>query len=577
MTKNFSFSRSQIALLVILAGAVIVRIWGLDFGLPHPWARPDESRLVNMAIKFGQGDLNPPFFNYPTLYPYLLTLLFGLYYLVGRLFGTYGSVYDLVVEFATEPTNFYLIDRALSALTGVLTVLVLYHIGKRLLDRTTGLVASLLTAFAYLHVRDSHFGVTDVPMTFLIMLSVLFIVRAMQTGRLKDYALAAITAGLAASTKYAGFMLLFPMFAAHIFVVKREHQAATKIAFDRRILAFGVLMLAAFFLGTPYALLEFPRFLTDLLSEARHLDSGHMGVILDRGWWYHLSFSLYYGVGWPLLLAALAGIVLLAQSDFRKAVVLCIFPLLYYLWVGKGYTVFVRYIIPVIPFLCVLSAVTVTRLNRYIFDRRSSGIALTATVVLVAVVMTPSVYRLVRFNDLLTHTDSRLMATDWITEHLPAASSIYQVNSGGGALQLAPGQYFLERYDRYESLIADGYQSDRTRSTVTALVDSLKRAGTYRLWRFDGEKQQFMFEGWVQDSLPEYIVTERVPLKHYDVTPGRISDLLEASYSLSHYTEAFDSSIGNAYDLQDHFYLPFDGFDGVTRPGPNIFIYERVD
>jgi hypothetical protein len=31
----------------------------------------------------------------------------------------------------------------------------------------------------------------------------------------------------------------------------------------------------------------------------------------------------------------------------------------------------------------------------------------------------------------------------------------------------------------------------------------------------------------------------------------------------------------HVYDQQDAFYVPFDGFDGVARPGPNLSIYER--
>ncbi len=564
-------------MLVILAGAIVVRVWGLDFGLPHPWARPDESRLVNMAVKFGQGDLNPPFFNYPTLYPYLLTLLFGLYYLAGRLFGAYGSVYDLVVEFATEPTNFYLVDRALSALTGVLTVVVVYHIGKRLLDRTTGLVSALFMAFAYLHVRDSHFGVTDVPMTFLIMLSILFIVRAMQTGMLKDYALAAITAGLAASTKYAGVMLFLPVLAAHIFVVRQERQSATKILFDRRILTFGVLTLVAFFVGTPYALLEFPRFLADVLSEARHLDSGHMGVILDRGWWYHLSFSLYYGVGWPLLLASLAGIVLLARSDFRKATVIFIFPFAYYLLVGKGYTVFVRYIIPVVPLLCVLAAVTITRLNRYISDKRSPGLASIITVVLITIIMTPSVYRIVRFDEVITRTDTRELAAEWIVSSVPEETSIYQTNSGIRALRLNPGQYFLERYRRYEQSIAGSYGENPLNNRTTRLVDSLISAKRYPQWTFESETGRFSVNGVPSDSLPRYIVAEHAPVTVYNITPDGITRLLAESYRLRQTFLGFDSTRTDIYDQQDRFFVPYACFEGVTSPGPNIFIYERVD
>ena len=32
----------------------------------------------------------------------------------------------------------------------------------------------------------------------------------------------------------------------------------------------------------------------------------------------------------------------------------------------------------------------------------------------------------------------------------------------------------------------------------------------------------------------------------------------------------------HTYDQQDAFFVPYDGFDGVTRPGPNFTVYKRT-
>ena len=47
------------------------RIWGNDYGLPHTY-HPDEGHIVNRAIRFHGGDLDPQFFNWPSLYICLL-------------------------------------------------------------------------------------------------------------------------------------------------------------------------------------------------------------------------------------------------------------------------------------------------------------------------------------------------------------------------------------------------------------------------------------------------------------------------------------------------------------------------
>lgn len=572
--RDADSNRAWLAVLIILAAAALVRFWGLDFGLPHPWSRPDESRIVNMAIKFGQGDLEPPFFNYPTLYPYLMSIIYGVYFAVGRLFGLYNSVNDFAVEFATDPTNFYLLSRAVSAIFGTLTVLIVFRIGERLVNRRTAFIASVFLAFTFLHVRDSHFGVTDVPMTFFIMAAMLYILRIGDTGRMKHYILAGLMAGLAASTKYAGVMLAFPLLAAHLKVMGESGERTTPLAVIKRPGLFMVMMLAAFLLGTPYAALKFSRFAADLSSEMSHLDSGHMGIILSRGWWHHLRFNLFYGLGWPLLIAALAGIVLLLKRDWRKALVFLLFPIFYYLWAGKGYTVFARYMLPVIPFLCIAGAVAMESLRRVVAGRSSRMTASVIVWVLAVLVLLPSLNRIGHLDRLLSRTDNRIVATDWVLANIPAGTSIYQIDSGIHALQLDPGQYFLQTVDRYRDLAGDRSTDRHPKGSVWNLVDSLAASRRYRQWLYDPDVREFSFDGVVQDSFPRYIITEQVPLKYYSVMPEEISRLLEESYDCVYRFIAFDTTANNYYDLQDHFYLPLSGFGGVSRPGPNLYIYE---
>jgi len=104
-------------------------------------------------------------------------------------------------EYRRTP-RLFLIARALSAAAGIATVSVTYRVGVSLFDRTTGLVAALFLAIAALHVRESHFALTDVSATCLLMASFLRIVRYWRSGFRRDALLAAVLAGLAASTKY---------------------------------------------------------------------------------------------------------------------------------------------------------------------------------------------------------------------------------------------------------------------------------------------------------------------------------------------------------------------------------------
>src|SRR5438093_9651129 len=125
-------------------------------------------------------------------------------------------------QYAADPTMFYMIDRCISALLGTATVLIVYRLAEKLFDRKTAIISSLFLSFAYLHVRTSHFGVTDVPMTFFVMLSVLFCIKARFEKTPGNYALAGLFAGLAASTKYNAVLVVFSMFVVHLFNVLDE-------------------------------------------------------------------------------------------------------------------------------------------------------------------------------------------------------------------------------------------------------------------------------------------------------------------------------------------------------------------
>ena len=71
---TFRLDRNSLILLLILAFAFFLRIWGVHFGLPYAY-HADEPIVIHHALAYGSGDLNPHFFNIPPLVSYLLFAL----------------------------------------------------------------------------------------------------------------------------------------------------------------------------------------------------------------------------------------------------------------------------------------------------------------------------------------------------------------------------------------------------------------------------------------------------------------------------------------------------------------------
>src|SRR5215210_6009920 len=56
------------ALLVLLILSAILRLWGIDFGLPNLNARPDETAITEAGVSVLRGTFRPTSFNYPMLF-----------------------------------------------------------------------------------------------------------------------------------------------------------------------------------------------------------------------------------------------------------------------------------------------------------------------------------------------------------------------------------------------------------------------------------------------------------------------------------------------------------------------------
>src|SRR5215211_7246152 len=119
-----------VGLGIVLATALVLRVWGLKHGLPVPYNPDEVSGYVPRAVGFHDtGDLNPHYFVNPPALTYLLYGVFTVRYL-----GSAG----VTEAFATDTGDVYLTARVLVALLGTLSVALLYLVGARLFDRRTG-------------------------------------------------------------------------------------------------------------------------------------------------------------------------------------------------------------------------------------------------------------------------------------------------------------------------------------------------------------------------------------------------------------------------------------------------------
>jgi hypothetical protein len=289
--------------------------------------------------------------------------------------------------------------------------------------------------------------------------------------------------------------------------------------------------LAAFVVGTPYAVLDPVPFLTALREVSAHLRRGHM-ALAGYAWRIHLTSSLQYGVGLPMLVAGIGGMALFLSRHRRDGMLFLLCPLTYFALIGAGQTAFARYILPTIPFLCLAAAYLVVDIARVAGTLVSKPRAVTALIwIIAAPVAAPSLSAAIETDRLLARTDNRLLAAAWLRERFPAGASLFQTGSVYGHVQLQ----------------REGFVPD----------------------------PRYPETGVGATPPPDVLVVLRCPLAYCEM-PADMNDLLRSYAPLRSFDAVDLADPDLVYDQDDAFFVPLSGFSAVTRPGPNVEIYTRV-
>lgn len=336
--KTRQCAREWLLIGVLTAVALALRLIGIRWGLPneqHYFSyHPDEIFLLLPAFRFAQGVWNPGFFNYGPLYPFL----------VGIPAVSLGFVPSAPFPQGLAPL--YLWGRHVTAVMGAATIPLLYTAIRRE-HRGRAWGAAFLLTICPLHVVNSHYATVDVPATFFLVVAFAFALRGADDLKLRSALLTGAAIGVAAATKYNLALFILPALLVPVLASRTRPSLAWWGGVPAG-LVIGFLVCNPF-VGTP-------EFRQGFLFELRHAQQGGTLAFVNTGsgWAYHLLRGLPTALGYPLLALITVGTVLSLRSK-SVAVRLSLVWVVWYLFaIGFGKERFIRYLVPLMPFVCVL-------------------------------------------------------------------------------------------------------------------------------------------------------------------------------------------------------------------------------
>ncbi len=411
--RTTEVTRWSMGVAALLVGAFLLRVWGVDHGMPYAFNADENAHFVPKAIGlFGHG-WNPHYFVNPPAFTYVIHIVFAV---------RFGGREDVGAAFATDPQSVWVTARVTAAVLGTIAIWLLYIAGRRFFDRRVGLLAAGLMAVAFLPVFYSHLALNDVPTLAPICLALWGIAGVFHTGRTRDYVVAGVGLGFACAMKYTGGIVLLPLLAA---TATQMAGSGVPLVHLRRVLLAGGVATLAFVTANPYALLSFDEFRDGLEHQTTVSgDSfGKLGLTHDSGLEYYL-WAMTWGLGWVPALAAAAGAAVLAAWNRRMALVLVPAPVLFLLFMGSQERFFGRWLIPIFPLLCLLGAfVVIWGVDRVVARKGVAWRPALMSIGVVALCGQGLVYSL-HSGLVLSREDTRNLTRQWAVDNIPERSKI---------------------------------------------------------------------------------------------------------------------------------------------------------
>jgi len=432
-----------------------------------------------------------------------------------------------------------LIGRFFSALSATISIYLIYLLGKLLMGMVGGVLSATLLAFSPSLIQQAHFGVTESLLLFFLLLITFFATKFLKERKIIFLLFTAVFCGLALGTKISALSFLIIPSLSFLISFFREKKKTKWLLLGGSFLILSFLL---FFLTSPYTFLNFSKF-----RESMEYENGVVTgkIKVPYNWQFSDTFpylfffkNLHWQTGIFVPTLGFLGIFfwlyfILKKKENILALPAFSFAIFYFAYVGSWYTKFVRYMIPLIPFLVLGTVWIILKLTQF------QKTKLLGKILLIIVPVSSFLWSLAFFS-IYTRPSTRIVASKWIYENVPKGSVLLVEHWDDRLPSPLPG------YDpsQYIYLEMENYDAD-TPEKISKMAKNLEMGdflilSSRRLYGSIGKNPQ------------EWPITSKYYQKLFQGELGYVLVQKITSYPKLFWLEINDDSSEETFQVYDH-------------------------
>jgi len=429
-----------IYVLVLTITGAFLHFYNLNWGTPY-YFHPDERNIASSVTQLNfPAQMNPRFFAYGSFPIY--TIYFTGVIINFFLHTLLSKPYSLNPDFAEA----ILISRFYSAFFSTLLIPVLFFIGQKLQDKTTGFLAAILATFSTGFIQFAHFGTFEMWLTFFGVILFWLCLEYAKHVKLSTLIYMAITFGILVAVKVSSLVLL-PLPLAVVFVKEfqgnrdesRSKRQETRteqvggynflvlIRALREILLFFLIGFFVYAITNPFVFLDTSSFLGSMQYESSVALGtemvfytgeffGKLPVVFQ---FLHIYLFLINPVLTTIFIPAF--FLMLFQAVKQKKsyfLLLASYFLLLFFSQAVLFVKWTRYMMPTLPFMYLIIVIAVTDFLKMSFC------TIGLRIVSVALLITSIIFSFSYFITVFVEPDTRIQAKQFAVKTIPSDAPI---------------------------------------------------------------------------------------------------------------------------------------------------------